>query len=122
MKKIISYVKAKTEKFLVIHDEYQDEFHYCEFGNFLSSTAEKHYKNEKMLAFFQTINSSIAEDAKKEELVEYLETIKKGYVKARLQNNPVNFSTNPMANLTRLWEFELYGEMIKEIDILLSKC
>ena len=121
MKKITAYVKTKTEKFLVIHDEYQDEFHYCEFGNFLSSTAEKHYKNEKMLAYFQNLNTSIG-DVTKEELVEYLETTKKGYVKARLQNNPVNFSTNPMANLIRLWDFEFYGEMIKEIDILLSKC
>lgn len=120
MKKITSYVKAKTEKYLAIHDEYQDEFHHCEFGNFLSSLAEKHYKNEKMLAYFQNLNASIA-DVTKEELAEYLETTKKGYVKARLQNNPVNFSTNPMANLIRLWDFEFYGELIKEIDILLSR-
>ena len=121
MKKITSYVKAKTEKYLVIHDEIQDEFHYSEFGNFLSSNAEKHYKNEKMLAYFQNLNTTIG-DVTKEELVEYLETTKKGHIKARLQNNPVNFSTNPMANLIRLWDFEFYGELIKEIDILLSKC
>ena len=120
MKKIKSYVKAKTEKYLAIHDDYQDNFHYNEFGDFLSSFAEKHYKNEKMLAYFQNLNASI-DDVTTVELVEYLETTKKGYVKARLQNNPVNFSTNPMANLTRLWDFEFYGEMIKEIDILLSK-
>ena len=121
MKKIASYVKAKTEKCLAIHDEYQDDFHYIAFGHFLSTSAEKHYKNEKMLSFFQDLNTSIG-GAKKEELVDYLETIKKGYVRARLQNNPVNFSTNPMENLIRLWDFEFYGEMIKEIDILLSKC
>ena len=121
MKKITSYVKAKTEKYLVIHDEIQDEFHYSEFGYFLSSNAEKHYKNEKMLAYFQNLNTTIG-DVTKEELVEYLETTKKGHIKARLQNNPVNFSTNPMANLIRLWDFEFYGELIKEIDILLSKC
>lgn len=120
MKKITSYVKAKIEKCLAIHDEYQDDFHYIAFGHFLSSSAEKHYKNEKMLSFFQDLNTSIG-DAKKEELVEYLETIKKGYVRTRLQNNPVNFSTNPMENLIRLWEFEFFGEMIKEIDILLSR-
>lgn len=121
MKKVISYVKAKTEKLLAIHDDYQDEFHYNEFGDFLSSSAEKHYKNKKMLEYFQNLNTSIGGVTKKE-LVEYLETTKKGYVKARLQNNPVNFSTNPMANLIRLWDFEFYGELIKEIDILLSKC
>ena len=121
MKKITSYVKTKTEKCLAIHDDYRDNFHYNEFGDFLSSFAEKHYKNEKMLAFFQNLNASIG-GVIKEELVEYLETTKKGYVKARLQNNPVNFSTNPMANLIRLWDFEFYGELIKEIDILLSKC
>jgi hypothetical protein len=73
-----------------------------------------------MLAFFQNLNASIG-GVTKEELADYLETIKKGYVRARLQNNPVNFSTNPMANLTRLWDFEFYGELIKEIDNLLSK-
>ena len=121
MKKITSYVKTKTEECLAIHDDYQDNFHYNEFGVFLSSLAEKHYKNEKMLAYFQNLNSSI-DGVTKEELVEYLETTKKGFVKARLQNNPVNFSTNPMANLIRLWDFEFYGELIREIDILLSKC
>ena len=121
MKKIKSYVKTKTEKYLAIHDEYQDLLHYGEFDSFLSSTAERHYKNEKMLSFFRNLNTSIS-DVTKDELVEYLETNKKGYVKARLQNNPVNFSTNPMANLMRLWDFEFYGELIKEIDILLSKC
>lgn len=121
MKKVTSYVKAKTEKLLAIHDDYQDEFHYNEFGDFLSSSAEKYYKNKKMLEYFQNLNTSIGGVTKKE-LVEYLETTKKGYVKARLQNNPVNFSTNPMANLIRLWDFEFYGELIKEIDILLSKC
>lgn len=120
MKKITSYIKAKTERFLVIHDECQDDFHYIEFGTFLSSIAEKHYKNEKMLAFFRNLNSSIG--VKKDELVEYLETTKREYVKARLQNNPLNFSTNPMLNLIQLWDFELYAEKIKEIDILLSKC
>ena len=34
MKKITSYVKAKTEKCLAIHDEYQDDFHYIAFGHF----------------------------------------------------------------------------------------
>ena len=120
MKKITAYVKAKTENCLAIHDDYQDNFHYNEFGDFLSSLAEKHYKNEKMLAFFQNPNASF-DSVTKEELVEYLETTKKGYVKTRLQHNPVIFSTNPMANLTRLWDFEFYRDMIKEIDILLSK-
>lgn len=120
MKKITSYVKEKTEKCLVIHDKYQDAFHYDEFGDFLLDRAEKHYKNEKMLAFFSNINDSIG-GVTKEELIEYLETTRKGYVKTRLRNNPVIFSTNPMANLIRLWDFEFYGELIREIDNLLSK-
>lgn len=121
MKKITTYVKARTEKCIAIHHDYQYDLHYNEFDSFLSSFAEKHYKNEKLLSFFRNLNSSI-DSVTKDELVEYLETTKNGYVKARLQNNPVNFSTNPMANLLRLWDFEFYAEMIKEIDILLSKC
>jgi hypothetical protein len=121
MKKITSYVKAKTKKCLANQETYQNDFHDCEFGTFLSSIAEKHYKNEKMLEVFKHINTSIV-DVTKEELVEYLETTKTGFVKARLQSDPVYFSTNPMMNLIQLWEFEFYGEMIKEIDILLTKC
>lgn len=120
MKKIKSYVKAKTEKCLVAHDEYQDDFHYIAFGQFLSSSAEKHYKNEKMLAFFRNLNDSI-DSVTKEELVEYLETTKKGYVRARLQNSPVIFSTNPMENLIRLWDFDVYRDLIRETDNLLSR-
>ncbi len=121
MKKITSYVKAKTDRYLAIHDEFRDELNYCEFGDFLSSSAEKHYKNKRMLAFFQRLNASI-DGVTKEMLVDYLENTKKGYIKARLQDDPVNFSTNPMLNLIQLWDFECYGDMIKEIDILLSKC
>lgn len=122
MEKIISYVKAKTKKCLANQETYQDDFNDCEFGDFLSSLAEKHYKNEKMLGVFRDINHISICSVAKEELVEYLETLKSEYVKARLQSNPVYFSTNPMTNLIQLWDFEFYGEMIKEIDILLSKC
>ena len=121
MKKITTYVKVRTEKCIANHHDYKYDLQYNEFSSFLSSTAEKHYKNEKMLEFFRNLNTSI-DSVTKEELVEYLETTKKGYVKTRLQNNPVNFSTNPMYNLLQLWNFEFYAEMIKEIDILLSKC
>jgi hypothetical protein len=121
MEKIEEYIKGMCEKCYVIKNKLNDEFGYEEFDFFLTDRAEKYYKNEKMLEFFQNLNASIG-NVKKEEFVDYLETTKKRYVKARLQNNPVNFSTNPMANLIQLWDFEFYGEMIKEIDILLSKC
>ena len=121
MEQIKSCVKLMTEKCLDIHDEIQDKIQNNDFGYFLSSFAEENYKNEKILSFLQTLNNTF-NYITKEELVDYLETTKKRYVKTRLQENPVNFSTNPMANLIRLWDFEFYGEMIKKIDILLSKC
>ncbi|MBO7241548.1 MAG: hypothetical protein J6U90_03770 [Methanobrevibacter sp.] len=121
MEKITTYVKRKIEIYLDNHNEYQNEFNNCKIDRFLSLIANEYYKNEKMFEFFQNLNSYIG-DLTKEELVEYLETTKKGYVKARLQSDPVHFSTNPMANLIQLWDFEFYGKIIKEIDILLSKC
>jgi hypothetical protein len=121
MENITAYVKEKTEKCIAIHDEYLDAFNNSEFDTFLSLIAEKHYKNEKMLTFFRNLNTYI-DCVTKEKLVDDLKNAKNKFVKARLTNNPVNFSTNPMTNLIRLWNFELYAEIIIEIDILLSKC
>lgn len=121
MKKFNEYVKTMVEKCEVIKDDLQDDFHFDAIGDFLAMSVEKYYKNERLLSFFKTIQSGVNEGATKEEVIEYLETTKKGYVKARLQNNPVNFSTNPVSNLIRLWDFELLAEYIKYTNILLSK-
>ena len=121
MKKFNEYVKTMVEKCLVVKDDLQDDFHYIAFGVFLTDSGEKYYKNGRLLFFFETIQEGVNEGANRKEVIEYLETTKKGYVKARLQNNPVNFSTNPVSNLIRLWDFELLAEYIKYIDILLSK-
>jgi hypothetical protein len=121
MKKFNEYVKAMVEKCLVVKDDLQDDFHFSSIGDFLSLSIEKYYKNERLLSFFKTIQSGVNEGANREEVIEYLVTTRQGYEKARLQNNPVNFSTNPMANLIRLWDFELLAEYIKHTGVMLSK-
>ena len=65
--------------------------------------------------------AALENHANREEIIEYLVTTRQGYEKARLQNNPVNFSTNPMLNLIRLWDFELLADYIKNINTMLSK-
>ena len=121
MKKFNEYVETMVEKCLVVKDDLQDDFHFYTFGDFLTNAGEKYYKNERLLFFFKTIQSGVNEGANREEVIEYLTTTRQGYEKARLQNNPVNFSTNPMLNLMRLWDFELLAEYIKYTNILLSK-
>ena len=121
MKKFNEYVKAMVEKCLVVKDDLQDDFHFIAFGVFLTDSGEKYYKNGRLLSFFKTIQDGVNEGANREEVIEYLVTTRQGYEKARLQNNPVNFSTNPMANLIRLWDFELLAEYIKYTSIMLSK-
>jgi hypothetical protein len=121
MKKFNEYVKAMVEKCLVVKDDLQDDFHFSSIGDFLSLSIEKYYKNERLLSFFKTIQSGVNEGANREEVIEYLVTTRQGYEKARLQNNPVNFSTNPMLNLMRLWDFELLAEYIKHTGVMLSK-
>ena len=74
MKKITSYVKAKTDRYLAIHDEFLDELKYSEFSNFLSSSGEKYYKNQKMLSFFQNINTYIAGLQDALQLIEILDS------------------------------------------------
>ena len=121
MKKFNEYVKTMVEKCLVVKDNLQDDFHFDSIGDFLAMSVEKYYKNERLLSFFKTIQSGVNEGANREEVIEYLETTCQGYKRTRLQNNPVNFSTNPMLNLMRLWDFELLAEYIKYTEVMLSK-
>ena len=108
------------EKCNKIKDKLEDDFSYEDLDDFLTNKAEKYYKNNKLLKFFDNINIYI-DVTSKEELKEFLETSRNKYVKIRLQSNPINFSTIPIANLVRLWDFEFGADMIKQIDILLSK-
>lgn len=121
MKKFNEYVKTMVEKCLVVKDDLQDDFHLDSIGDFLAMSVEKYYKNERLLSFFKTIQSGVNDGANREEVIEYLVTTRQGYEKTRLQNNPVNFSTNPMLNLMRLWDFELLAEYIKYTGVMLSK-
>ena len=120
MKKIKSYVDGMIESFDRTKGESINYFETFNFEDFLSLKAERHYKNEELLSFFTNIQSNL-DSISKEEFTEYLETIRKGYEKTRLVNNPINFSTNPMTNMVRLWKFEVYAELIKHIDIMLNR-
>ena len=120
MENIKKYVNTMCEKCYVTKDDLNNDFGNEEFDLFLTFSAEKYYKNNKMLKFFENIKIYINETPK-EDLKEFLETSRNKYVKIRLQRNPINFSTTPIVNVVRLWDFEFEAEMIKQIDILLSK-
>ena len=120
MKKLEKYVKEMCEKCNKIKDKLEDDFGYEDLDDFLTNKAEKYYKNNKLLKFFENINIYI-DVTSKEELKGFLETSRNKYVKIRLQSVPINFSTIPIANVFRLWDFEFGADMIKQIDILLSK-
>ena len=122
MENIKRYVKKMCEKCYATKDDLNDDFGNDNFEYFLTFNAEKYYKNEQMLTFFKDINDHIDDvDVTKDELINSLEATKTRCVEVRLKNNPVNFSTNQILNLIRLWEFEINAEKIKQIDILLSK-
>ena len=120
MENIKKYVNTLCEKCNVTKNDLKDDFSNDEFDLFFTLSAEKYYKNNKMLKFFENIKIYI-DETPKEDLKEFLETSRNKYVKIRLQSNPINFSTNPIVNVVRLWDFEFGAEMIKQIDILLSK-
>ena len=120
MENIKRYVNTMCEKCYVTKDDLDNDFNNDEFDLFLTLSAERYYKNNKMLKFFENIKIYIDETTK-EELEEFLETSRNKYVKIRLQSNPINFSTSQIANAVRFWDFEFGAEMIKQIDILLSK-
>lgn len=120
MEKIKSYVGSMVEDCRRVKDEIENYFPVHDFEDFLALKAERYFKNDELLSFFTTIQLNL-NDTTKEELIEYFTTIRKGYEKTRLTNNPINFSTNPMANMVRLWRFEVYAELIKHIDIMLIR-
>ena len=121
MENIKKYVNSMCEKCHVIKDDLDNDFANEEFEHFLIFSAERYYKNNKMLTLFENIKIYI-DDRSKEDFKEFLETSRNKYVKIRLQkSHPINFSTSQMVNVVRFWDFELEAEMIKQIDILLSK-
>ena len=120
MEKIKRYVDGMIESFDRTKGESINYFETFNFEDFLSLKAERYYKNEELLSFFTNIQLNL-DSISKEEFTEYLTTIREGYVNTRLKNNPINFSTNPMTNMVRLWKFEVYAELIKHIDIMLNR-
>ena len=120
MENIKTYIKGKCEKHSAIKDRLNEDFENENFEHFLTFSAKEYYKNEQMLVFFNNINDYI-DNITKDELIKYLETTKARCIKTRIENNPVNFSTNPIFNLIRLWEFEIQSEKIKQVDIILHK-
>ena len=120
MDKIKTYVDSMVEKGKRVKEEIENYFPVHDFEDFLALKAEKYFKYDELLSFFTNIQLNL-DDTTREELIEYFTTIRKGYEKTRLTNNPINFSTNPMTNMVRLWRFEVYAELIKHIDIMLVR-
>ena len=120
MDKIKTYVDSMVEKGKRVKEEIENYFPVHDLEDFLALKAEKYFKNDELLSFFTNIQLNL-DDTTREELIEYFTTIRKGYEKTRLTNNPINFSTNPMTNMVRLWRFEVYAELIKHIDIMLVR-
>lgn len=120
MDKIKTYVDSMVENGKRVKEEIENYFPVHDFEDFLALKAERYFKNDEILSFFTNIQLNL-DNTTKAELVEYFTTIRKGYEKTRLTNNPINFSTNPMTNMVRLWRFEVYAELIKHIEVMLCR-
>ena len=118
MEKIKAYVDSMVEDCRKVKDEIENYFPVHDFEDFLALKAERYFKNDEIFSFFTNIQINL-NNTTREELIEYFTTIRKGYEKTRQTNYPINFSTNPMTNMVRLWRFEVYAELIKHIDIML---
>ena len=120
MDKIKTYVDSMVENGKRVKEEIENYFSVHDFEDFLALKAERYFKNDEILSFFTNIQLNL-NNTTRAELIEYFTTIRKGYEKTRLTNNPINFSTNPMTNMVRLWRFEVYAELIKHIDVMLCR-
>lgn len=120
MDKIKTYVDSMVENGKRVKEEIENYFPVHDFEDFLALKAERYFKNDEILSFFTNIQLNL-NNTTRAELIEYFTTIRKGYEKTRLTNNPINFSTNPMTNMVRLWRFEVYAELIKHIEVMLCR-
>lgn len=115
-----SYVKEKINFYQKNQNTELEKFNTIGFSDFLTRYSECYYKHGCLLGLFNIVNEALNDDISKHIIFNSLTTMRRGFEQSRLHNNPVNFSTNPMANLIKLWEFELYAEYIKYIDKMLS--
>lgn len=91
--------------------------------SYLTHDAEMHYKTDTILQYLECIKDDIeySQDiTDKDEWVRYFEHIIEVRTKQRMESNPMPYNTNPMVNLTALWEFDCYNAMIKYATNMLN--
>ena len=120
MEQLREYIKKNLESYNDLDSKLSFRNSNLNFGDFLIQNAERGYKESSIRDFFQKMDFD--DSVHKVEVVEYLNNLLDYYTKQRLTHNPIIFNTNQILNLTRLWDFELYGEYIKYLEQMLRLC
>lgn len=112
MKKALNYLDNQISHYMQDKHSADDAYPKVSFKYFLVSCIYKAYKAQFILDFLIPLKEDM-EDNPKENVVYYLDTKIKQFEVKLLSGKPISYNTNPMVNLTDMWEFECYAELIK---------
>lgn len=120
--KILNYVENRLDK--VQTDLIDSKEYLLTKGTrtFLINEAQKCYKLEILINFFNRIRNYIIVDGiNKNDLRSFIDYQKYDIEKNLLSANFNINTTNEMVNITNIWEFQGNAKILKEIEILLKK-
>lgn len=112
MEKALNYLDNQISHYMQDKHSADDVYSKCSLKYFLVSYADKAYKAQFLLDFLVPLKEDM-EDNPKENVIYYLDTKIKQFETKRLSGKIISYNTNPMVNLTDMWEFECYATLIK---------
>lgn len=117
MEKALNYLDNQISHYMQDKHSADDVYSKCSLTHFLVSYADKAYKAQFILDFLVPLKEDIG-DSTKAEVVSYLDTKIEQFKVKRLTGRVISYNTNPMVNLTDMWEFECYATLIKIFNSL----
>lgn len=89
--------------------------------HYLTAHASTAYRAEIIEEFYTDLMFDVdLDNVTAEELRTHLMSLVNRYQGILLSGRPLVFNTNQMVNLTRLWKFETYADLLKHIRTLLN--
>ena len=84
---------------------------------FIRHNSKTAFQNEWLLSEFEFLYKDI-DRCTKEEILDYINDRIDKCTEKLLSGKVIHYNTNPMQNLTEMWEFEIYPHYIKELNSL----
>ena len=112
MEKALNYLNNTISHYMQGKHSADGVYSKCTLKYFFVSYADKAYKAQFILDFLVPLKEDMG-DSTKADVISYLDTKIEQFKVKRLTGKAISYNTNPMVNLTDMWEFECYAELIK---------